>query len=154
MSCQRSELRVIDSLSEWEKIWQMEYNVDKYEAIHFGIEFKSREVMLQLYSTLVRPHLEYNMQFSSSYLRKDVLTLEELRRRFRQLRNSLGKEVVSKEYRKGVVRPAEFLRQFLLLFQVSIIRSFILMRISFKFVILNFKSVLDSKHKGDVSARL
>jgi len=28
--------REIDSLSEWEKVWQMENNVDKCEVIHFG----------------------------------------------------------------------------------------------------------------------
>eukprot|EP00061_Rhincodon_typus_P000495 g11892.t1 len=31
--------------------------------INRGIEFKSRELMLQLYKTLVRPHLKYCVQF-------------------------------------------------------------------------------------------
>ncbi|GCC34259.1 hypothetical protein chiPu_0012732 [Chiloscyllium punctatum] len=36
-----------------------------FAFISRGIEFKSREVMLQLYRTLVRPHLEYCVQFWS-----------------------------------------------------------------------------------------
>ena len=28
--------RDLDRLSEWAMIWQMEYNVDKCEVIHFG----------------------------------------------------------------------------------------------------------------------
>eukprot|EP00061_Rhincodon_typus_P005585 g25275.t1 len=77
-----SLLRDINNLCEWATVWQMEYNDDKCEAIYFGIEFKSREVMLQLYKVLVRPHLEYWEQFWSPYLRKDVLALEGMQRRF------------------------------------------------------------------------
>ena len=41
-----------------------------------GMEFKNREVMLQLCKMLVRPHPEYCAQFWSPYLRKDMLALE------------------------------------------------------------------------------
>jgi len=45
--------------------------------IGHGIEYKSREVMLCLYkSLLVRPQLEYCVQFWSPHYRKDVTALE------------------------------------------------------------------------------
>ena len=132
--------RDLDRLSDWARIWQMEYNVGKCEVIHFGrnnskmdyylngeklqhatvqrdlgvlvhesqklslqvqqvikkangmlafiakgMEYKSREVLLQLYKVLVRPQLEYCVQFWSPYLRKDILALEGVQRRFTRL---------------------------------------------------------------------
>jgi len=35
--------------------------------INRGIDYKSREIMLELYRTLVRPQLEYCVQFCSLY---------------------------------------------------------------------------------------
>ena len=46
-----------------------------------GMEFKNSEVMSQLSKVLVRPHL----QFWSPYLRKDILALEGVQRRFTRL---------------------------------------------------------------------
>ena len=49
------------------------------------LEYKSREVLLQLYRVLVRPHLGYCVQFWFPYLREDVVALEADRRRFTRL---------------------------------------------------------------------
>jgi len=49
------------------------------------LEYKSRDVLLRLYKALVRPYLEYCEQFWAPYLRKDVLALEGVQRRFTRM---------------------------------------------------------------------
>ena len=44
--------------------------------IRRGINDKSKEVVLTLYRNLVRPHLEYCVQFWSPHLRKDIAAIE------------------------------------------------------------------------------
>jgi len=45
-----------------------------------GIDYKSREVMLELYKTLVTSQLEYHVQLWSPHYIKDVIALERVQR--------------------------------------------------------------------------
>ncbi|XP_059805558.1 uncharacterized protein LOC132380631 [Hypanus sabinus] len=137
--CRRLQ-RDIDRMQKWAEKWQMEFNLEKCEVVHFGRtnskaeykvngrilgsveeqrdlgvhvhrslkvasqvdrvvkkvyrvltfisqgkEFKQRDVMMQLYKTWVRPHLEYCIQFWSPHYRKDVEALERVQRRFTRM---------------------------------------------------------------------
>jgi len=50
-----------------------------------GIQYKNKEIMLELYRMLVRPQLEYCLQFWSPHYRKDVIALEGVQRRFAKM---------------------------------------------------------------------
>jgi len=49
------------------------------------IEFKNWQVILQLYRILVRPHLEYSVQFWSPHYQQDVEALGRVQKRFTRM---------------------------------------------------------------------
>ena len=46
-----------------------------------NVRFKSRSVMLPLYKSIVRPHLDYCVQARKPHYRKDIAKLEKVQRR-------------------------------------------------------------------------
>ena len=50
-----------------------------------NISFKSKDVIVRLYKALVRPRLEFCIQASRPYLRKDIAMIERIQRRATKL---------------------------------------------------------------------
>ena len=67
-------------------MWQKQ-NWDSKQStrIHCPLHYKSTELMLTLYKSIVLPHLEYLVQFWSSHLRRDIDKIEKIQIKARKM---------------------------------------------------------------------
>ena len=75
-------IRITDDL-KWDTQVKKSFNKANrvLGLISRNFHYKHEDIMMPLYKSLVRPHLEYAVQFWSPHLRKDIIKLERIQRR-------------------------------------------------------------------------
>lgn len=76
-------------------------------CIKGGLASREREVIIPIYSALIRLHLVYCIQAKGSQHKKDMELLEWIQRRAMKMRKGLGEPVCRKAEKAGLIWPGE-----------------------------------------------
>ncbi|KAG9469779.1 hypothetical protein GDO78_019678 [Eleutherodactylus coqui] len=76
-------------------------------CIKRGIGARDENIILPLYKALVRPHMEYCVQFWSPVLRKDVIVLEGFQRRATKLIYGMRERNIQRGIKTGIIYPGK-----------------------------------------------